>query len=250
MKWLCVVFLFFFFFKQKTAYEMRISDWSSDVCSSDLPVRRCGRRRRGNRYHPGRLQGSRRPAQARHAMPARRLSRHARDPSGTGRCHQRSVHAGRSRDRAGAGDRRSVRRQSRRRRDRLQGRHARPSISGTRAAVAQARGPRAVKVVETGQIDLARYLKRGDRIVWGQACGEPTTLIEALIAQAGMIGDLSAFTATSFSPLLTPEAVAGFTLSSMGAIGTLRTLTKAGKLQVIPCHVSQVGPYNEQGLKI
>src|SRR3546814_8437627 len=30
-------FLFcFFFFKQKTAYEMRISDWSSDVCSSDL----------------------------------------------------------------------------------------------------------------------------------------------------------------------------------------------------------------------
>src|SRR3546814_5130064 len=30
--------LFFFFFKQKTAYEMRISDWSSDVCSSDLFV--------------------------------------------------------------------------------------------------------------------------------------------------------------------------------------------------------------------
>src|SRR3546814_3687599 len=29
-------FVIFFFFKQKTAYEMRISDWSSDVCSSDL----------------------------------------------------------------------------------------------------------------------------------------------------------------------------------------------------------------------
>src|SRR3546814_6796956 len=29
---------FIFFFKQKTAYEMRISDWSSDVCSSDLPL--------------------------------------------------------------------------------------------------------------------------------------------------------------------------------------------------------------------
>src|SRR3546814_4983932 len=36
--------LVFFFFKQKTAYEMRISDWSSDVCSSDL--RRLFRRRR------------------------------------------------------------------------------------------------------------------------------------------------------------------------------------------------------------
>src|SRR3546814_1335270 len=30
------MFYVFFFFKQKTAYEMRISDWSSDVCSSDL----------------------------------------------------------------------------------------------------------------------------------------------------------------------------------------------------------------------
>src|SRR3546814_7899262 len=30
------IFSYFFFFKQKTAYEMRISDWSSDVCSSDL----------------------------------------------------------------------------------------------------------------------------------------------------------------------------------------------------------------------
>src|SRR3546814_10439399 len=32
------MFLSVFFFKQKTAYEMRISDWSSDVCSSDLAV--------------------------------------------------------------------------------------------------------------------------------------------------------------------------------------------------------------------
>src|SRR3546814_2395626 len=38
---ICFCFsLFFFFFKQKTAYEMRISDWSSDVCSSDLSRQR------------------------------------------------------------------------------------------------------------------------------------------------------------------------------------------------------------------
>src|SRR3546814_10132875 len=36
---MCVVF--FFFFKHKTAYEMRISDWSSDVCSSDLLAALC-----------------------------------------------------------------------------------------------------------------------------------------------------------------------------------------------------------------
>src|SRR3546814_13509033 len=47
--WLCAVWFVLwslycavcFFFKQKTAYEMRISDWSSDVCSSDLPRRFC-----------------------------------------------------------------------------------------------------------------------------------------------------------------------------------------------------------------
>src|SRR3546814_11804965 len=36
LKHCLLLYLFFFFFKQKTAYEMRISDWSSDVCSSDL----------------------------------------------------------------------------------------------------------------------------------------------------------------------------------------------------------------------
>src|SRR3546814_4108760 len=47
--------IFFFFFKQKTAYEMRISDWSSDVCSSDLRTVRNGaphsRTRSGRENH-------------------------------------------------------------------------------------------------------------------------------------------------------------------------------------------------------
>src|SRR3546814_4513015 len=49
--WFIDVIIVFFFFKQKTAYEMRISDWSSDVCSSDLHEwllggsGECGRRR-------------------------------------------------------------------------------------------------------------------------------------------------------------------------------------------------------------
>src|SRR3546814_9449017 len=39
---MCFTVLFFFFFKQKTAYERRISDWSSDVCSSDLRLQKLG----------------------------------------------------------------------------------------------------------------------------------------------------------------------------------------------------------------
>jgi len=102
--------------------------------------------------------------------------------------------------------------------------------------------------VDASGLQLGRWLKPGDRIVIGQACGEPTTLIEALIAQGADIGGLSAFVATSFSGIFTPETAAAFRLSSMGAIGALRTMTKAGKLDVIPLHVSQVAPMIEAGI--
>src|SRR3546814_2622754 len=61
----------FFFFKQKTAYEMRISDWSSDVCSSDLVIVHVGglegvtalegRNDRAGDPGPARVAGRRRP---------------------------------------------------------------------------------------------------------------------------------------------------------------------------------------------
>src|SRR3546814_5668244 len=45
--------MLFFFFKQKTAYEMGMSDWSSDVCSSDLEHRGAVRHRHTPRHAPG-----------------------------------------------------------------------------------------------------------------------------------------------------------------------------------------------------
>src|SRR3546814_14965400 len=62
-----------FFFKQKTAYEMRISDWSSDVCSSDLR-RDDGRRAARARQACGRRAACRRQAQGRERCPRRRAS--------------------------------------------------------------------------------------------------------------------------------------------------------------------------------
>jgi acyl-CoA hydrolase len=102
--------------------------------------------------------------------------------------------------------------------------------------------------VDPPKLDLAQFLRPGDSIVWGQACGEPTTLIEALISQVESIGRVSAFAATSFSGILTPEAAHRFDLSSMGAIGALRTVAAKGRLGIVPCHVSQVAPMIEQGL--
>lgn len=104
------------------------------------------------------------------------------------------------------------------------------------------------ELVTPDTLDLARYLEPGDRIVFGQACGEPTTLVEALIEQGAGIGELGAFIATSFSGLLTPETAGAFRLSSMGAIGALRAMTKANALDVIPVHVSQVGPLIAAGV--
>src|SRR3546814_2987731 len=51
----CTLFMSktFFFFKQKTAYELRISDWSSDVCSSDLTQDRPGGTAFGKHLVPG-----------------------------------------------------------------------------------------------------------------------------------------------------------------------------------------------------
>jgi acyl-CoA hydrolase len=103
-----------------------------------------------------------------------------------------------------------------------------------------------VKVIG-GDLDLSEFLRPGDRIVLGHACGEPVTLAEALLAQAASIGGLSAFLATSFSGLFTPEATGGLEILSMGAIGALRTLTRAHRLGVIPCHVGQIGPMIETG---
>src|SRR3546814_1144386 len=60
LTYIVMTFWFVLFFKQKTAYEMRISDWSSDVCSSDLPHRR----------DPHGLTDLPRRAQARTAAPA------------------------------------------------------------------------------------------------------------------------------------------------------------------------------------
>lgn len=97
-------------------------------------------------------------------------------------------------------------------------------------------------------LDLSRFVKAGDRIVMGQACGEPSALVEALIAQGGGIGGLTAFIATSFSGAFTPDTADSFALHSMGAIGALRSMTKAGKLSVIPVHVSQVGPLITAGI--
>src|SRR3546814_15710616 len=94
--------LLFFFFKQKTAYDMRISDWSSDVCSSDLP----------RADHPGRRHcrgdgGARRRADAQPGGESAR-SRHADASIDPERAPRRRARGVRDRKRVVEGKRVSV----------------------------------------------------------------------------------------------------------------------------------------------
>lgn len=103
-------------------------------------------------------------------------------------------------------------------------------------------------MVEAQNLDLAQYLRPRDRLIWGQGTGEPLTLTEALVAQRAKIGPVSAFVGSNFSTTFRPEHTDYIRFESFGAVGTLRRLTKAGALQVIPCHVGQIYRYIEAGL--
>src|SRR3546814_17403403 len=96
-----------FFFKQKTAYELRISDWSSDVCSSDLSGQST-RRRGAGRHRRGACEAEARGTAVPFVHPAAALDHGGRAyrataPQGWGACRMDL----RSQDRPGAAARRS-----------------------------------------------------------------------------------------------------------------------------------------------
>src|SRR3546814_10147348 len=85
----------FVFFKQKTAYELRISDWSSDVCSSDLVARlRAGAGARPGPVQPRQPGARRRPAAA---GPDRLSARLHRAADAAGAVGEPRIGAGRGR---------------------------------------------------------------------------------------------------------------------------------------------------------
>lgn len=97
-----------------------------------------------------------------------------------------------------------------------------------------------MKFLDAASIRLADHIRPGDTIMWGQVCGEPQTLTEALVAQRAEIGKVSVFLGAGFSRTLLPEHTDFISLRGIGAVGTHRRLTKAGVLDVVPIHISQM----------
>jgi acyl-CoA hydrolase len=82
------------------------------------------------------------------------------------------------------------------------------------------------------ELDLSRWIRSGDGIVIGEACAEPTVLVDALVDQADALDDVSAFVGLSWQERITQ---APFRLVSYGALGRL---ARAGELTIVPSHFS------------
>ena len=103
-------------------------------------------------------------------------------------------------------------------------------------------------VLDADKLDLRGIVHPNDHIVWGQCTGEPQTLTEAMVRQRQDLGPISAFVGAGFSNTLQPEHTDHIRIRGFGAIGTMRRLSKQGVLELVPCHVSQVARYIEDGL--
>ncbi|HVW43910.1 MAG TPA: acetyl-CoA hydrolase/transferase C-terminal domain-containing protein [Amycolatopsis sp.] len=87
-------------------------------------------------------------------------------------------------------------------------------------------------------IDLAPFVPSGAGIWWSQAGAEPTPLVHALLDQADRLGPVRAFCGLSWDERLTRQLPRSVSLSSYGALGNLRRLSRAGRLDIVPCHYS------------
>jgi acyl-CoA hydrolase len=85
-------------------------------------------------------------------------------------------------------------------------------------------------------LDLTRWIRPGSGVWWGQASAEPEPLVNALLEQADAIGPVRAFCGLSWNERLSGGLPPSLTLLSYGALGQLRALSRAGSLQVVPCH--------------
>jgi len=93
-----------------------------------------------------------------------------------------------------------------------------------------------------GGLALARYIRPGSLVAWGQGCAEPLTLADLLAAQRRELGGVRCFTGVSSSAAVSPEHCDHLSFSSYTAAGANRALSKAGLLDIVPSHYSQL-PY-------
>ena len=97
-------------------------------------------------------------------------------------------------------------------------------------------------------LDLARFVRPGDGVIFQQGCGEALSLGEAFVAQRAAYRGASVFFGSGFSRTFQPEHADLLRFSGIGGIGTLRKLASAGVLDPIPCHISAIDGLLREGI--
>ena len=96
------------------------------------------------------------------------------------------------------------------------------------------------KTLELNALDLGAIVRPGDTVMWGQANAEPLPLTQALMAQRHAIGNFNAFLGITYSDTLNVEYADCIRFSGYAGTGGNRALSKAGKLDILPCHYSHL----------
>lgn len=99
----------------------------------------------------------------------------------------------------------------------------------------------------TEQLDFSALLRAGDGVWWSQAGAEPEPLVNVLLDQAASIGPLRAFCGLTWNRRLAAGIPDGLSVVSYGGLGQLRSLSKDGLLDVVPCHYSSIPRMFERG---
>lgn len=94
--------------------------------------------------------------------------------------------------------------------------------------------------VPAADLDLAELVRPGDRILFGQATGEPRALTTTLVEQRARLGGVEVFLGAMLSDTFQPEHADGIRFRALGGLGTNARLSRAGVLEVVPCHISAV----------
>ena len=91
------------------------------------------------------------------------------------------------------------------------------------------------------QPDLSGLIRPGDGILWGQACAEPQTLVEALVAQRAAFSGAQLFLGINYAGIVQPEHADHLRLSAYCGAGHNRALADAGVLDIHPHPYSRLG---------